>query len=57
MTNKEKTAKILAKYLPISETKSLKALNPSNKNTFQVEFGTAGKISLLQQKKKLNHIS
>ncbi|AVL00127.1 penicillin-binding transpeptidase domain-containing protein [Pediococcus inopinatus] len=53
VTNKEKTAKILAKYLPISETKALKALNPSNKNTFQVEFGTAGKNISVATKEKI----
>lgn len=53
VTNKAKTAKILAKYLPISKKEALKALNPTNKNSFQVEFGTAGKNISVATKEKI----
>ncbi|WP_412990083.1 penicillin-binding transpeptidase domain-containing protein [Pediococcus siamensis] len=53
VTNKKKTARVLAKYLPISEKKVLKALNPSNKKSFQVEFGTAGKNISVATKEKI----
>lgn len=42
VTNKQKTATVLAKYLSISKAKALKTLTPSKSNTYQVEFGTAG---------------
>ncbi|MCI1986001.1 MAG: penicillin-binding protein [Lactobacillus sp.] len=42
VTDKAKTAKVLAKYLPLSEAKILALLNPKSKKTFQVEFGSAG---------------
>ncbi|MBU9788275.1 penicillin-binding protein [Lentilactobacillus sp. IMAU92037] len=52
VVNKDKTARILAKYLPISEKKALKILSPKNKQPFQVEFGSAGtNISLITKKK------
>lgn len=51
VVNKNKTAKALAKYLPISEKKAKKILSPANKDTFQVEFGSAGSnISLMTKK-------
>nr|WP_252893688.1 hypothetical protein [Lentilactobacillus senioris] len=51
VVNKNKTAKVLAKYLPISEKKAKKILSPANKDTFQVEFGSAGSnISLMTKK-------
>lgn len=51
VVDKTKTAKVLAKYLPISEKKAKKILSPKNKNTFQVEFGSAGSnISLMTKK-------
>lgn len=53
VTNKRKTAKVLAKYLPISENKVFKALNPSNGKSFQVEFGTAGKNLSVATKEKI----
>lgn len=42
VVNKEKTAKVLAKYIPISEQRILNILNPQNPNVFQVEFGNSG---------------
>lgn len=54
-TNKPKIAKVLAKYLPISEKKALKILNPSKGNPFQVEFGTAGQNISLATKQKIQH--
>ena len=42
VTNKRKTAKVLAKYIDLSEKKFYKILKSASKNTFQVEFGNAG---------------
>lgn len=58
-TNKEKIATVLAKYLPISRKKALATLNPTNKNAFQVEFGTAGQNISLSTKQKIqsHHLS
>ncbi|KRN94012.1 penicillin-binding transpeptidase domain-containing protein [Pediococcus stilesii] len=53
VTNKEKTAKVLSKYLPISYKKALKTLNPSNSKTFQVEFGGAGNNISVSTKEKI----
>ncbi|WP_203623581.1 MULTISPECIES: penicillin-binding protein [unclassified Lacticaseibacillus] len=41
VSDKAKTAAVLAKYLPLSEAKILAYLSPKKK-TFQVEFGAAG---------------
>lgn len=59
VTNKEKVADVLAKYLPISRKKALATLNPSSGHPFQVEFGTAGQnISLTtKQKVQAEHLS
>lgn len=54
VVNKKKTAKTLAKYLPISEKKALKILNPKKGNPFQVEFGSAGNSISLMTKKKID---
>ncbi len=51
--DKEKTAEKLAMVLPLSKAKILKYLNPKNKNTFQVQFGTAGSGLTLTEKKKI----
>ncbi len=52
VVNKHKTARILAKYLPISQKKAFKILSPSDSQPFQVEFGSAGtNISLITKKK------
>lgn len=58
-TNKPKIAKVLAKYLPISEKKALKILTPSKGTPFQVEFGTAGQNISLATKQKIQsyHLS
>lgn len=42
VVDKEHTASVLAKYLPLSKTKILAILNPNNPGLFQVEFGNAG---------------
>lgn len=42
VTDKQKTATVLAKYLSISKAKALKILTPNKPNVFQVEFGSAG---------------
>lgn len=41
VTNKKRTAKVLAEYLDVSEKKIYKALTPKKK-LYQVQFGTAG---------------
>lgn len=51
--DKEKTAEKLATVLPLSKAKILKYLKPKNKNTFQVQFGTAGSGLTLTEKKKI----
>ena len=51
VTDKAKTAKVLSRYLAISEDKILARLNPTKKHVFQVEFGTPGtKLSLAIKK-------
>lgn len=51
--NKAKTAQVLAKYLGISTKSALKTLNPSNKNAYQVEFGSAGTGISIATKEKI----
>ncbi|KRK40461.1 penicillin-binding protein [Loigolactobacillus bifermentans] len=57
VTDKQKVAKLLSAYLPMSQAKILKTLQ--TKNAFQVEFGTAGKnLSLaIKQKIEAAHLS
>lgn len=59
VTDKAKTAKVLAKYLPLSEAKINAILHPKAKNTFQVEFGTAGTGLSLATKQEIQaeHLS
>lgn len=57
VTNKKKTAKVLAKYLDLSEVQILKILSPSSKGIFQVQFGTAGSnlsVATMEKIKKAN---
>ncbi|WP_203649100.1 penicillin-binding transpeptidase domain-containing protein [Secundilactobacillus yichangensis] len=54
VTNKIKTARVLSKYLPLSKKRALAYLTPSNKKTFQVEFGSAGQNISLTTKKKID---
>lgn len=57
VTNKKKTAKVLAKYLDLSEAQILKILSPSSKGIFQVQFGTAGSnlsVATMEKIKKAN---
>ncbi|HBF73765.1 MAG TPA: penicillin-binding protein [Lactobacillus sp.] len=54
VTNKNKTAQVLSKYLPISEKKALAYLTPKSKNAFQVEFGAAGQNISLTTKQKID---
>ncbi|WP_268913771.1 penicillin-binding protein [Lentilactobacillus sp. SPB1-3] len=52
VVNKQKTAKKLSKYIPMSQKQIYKALNPKDKDVFQVEFGSAGtNISVLTKEK------
>lgn len=54
--NKEKTARVLAKYINMPYSKILKRLNTKNQ-AFQVEFGTAGSnlsVATMQKIKKEN---
>lgn len=55
VTNKQKTAEILAKYLEISPAKVRKVLTPSKPNTFQVEFGSAGANISIATKQKIEN--
>lgn len=59
VTNKKKAAKILARYLDITEKKALAIMNPDGKNVYQVEFGAAGSnLSVdTMQKIKAQHIT
>ena len=59
VTNKKKAAKVLAKYLDITEKKALSIMSPKRKNVYQVEFGTAGSsISVsTMQKIKAQHVT
>lgn len=57
VNNKKKTAKVLAKYLDLSEAQILKILSPSSKGIFQVQFGTAGSnlsVATMEKIKKAN---
>ncbi|APX73054.1 penicillin-binding protein [Companilactobacillus allii] len=53
VANKQKTAKILSKYLPLSKKQVLKYLNPDNKKTYQVEFGQSGRGLSIEIKNKI----
>ncbi|WP_125703105.1 penicillin-binding transpeptidase domain-containing protein [Lacticaseibacillus daqingensis] len=53
VTNKDKTATVLAKYLPLAKDKILAYLTPANKKTLQVEFGLAGRGLSLTIKKQI----
>lgn len=59
VTNKKKAAKVLAKYLDITEKKALSIMSPKRKNVYQVEFGPAGSgISVSTMKKiKAQHVT
>ncbi|MGJ8729612.1 penicillin-binding protein [Listeria aquatica] len=51
VTNKEKTAEVLSKYIAMSKAEILKQLN--KKKVYQVEFGKAGKNLSVETKKKI----
>ncbi|GAA3628559.1 penicillin-binding protein [Lactobacillus hamsteri] len=53
VVNKDKTARDLAKVLPLSEEKILKYLSPKQK-VFQVQFGSAGSGLTKDQKNKID---
>lgn len=53
VTDKQKTATVLAKYLSISKAKALKILTPNKPNVFQVEFGSAGTNILVATKQAI----
>lgn len=53
VVNKERTAKKLAKVLPISADKILAYLNPKHQ-AFQVQFGSAGSNLTAKQKKQID---
>ncbi|MQS74952.1 penicillin-binding transpeptidase domain-containing protein [Companilactobacillus halodurans] len=54
VTNKDKTARVLSKYLPLSEKQIRKYLTPKNKKQYQVEFGQAGRGLSIEIKRKIN---
>ncbi len=53
VTDKKKTAKVLSRYLPLSEEKIYKQLTPANRSVYQVEFGSAGQNLSLSIKRKI----
>ncbi|WP_119326934.1 penicillin-binding transpeptidase domain-containing protein [Companilactobacillus musae] len=53
VTDKEKTARILSKYLPLSQKQLRKYLTPKSKNQYQVEFGQAGRGLSIEIKRKI----
>ncbi len=54
VTNKTQVAKVLSKYLPISEKKAYQYLNP-NGHPFQVQFGSASQNISLMTKKSIDN--
>ncbi|MGO2299005.1 penicillin-binding transpeptidase domain-containing protein [Paucilactobacillus nenjiangensis] len=54
VTNKTKTAKVLSKYLGLSEKEVTKILSPSSK-TYQVEFGNAGAGISIETKRNIEN--
>lgn len=52
--NKQKTAKILSHYIPLSESKIYAVLNNQKNGAYQVEFGNAGKSISLEVKKEID---
>lgn len=53
VTDKKKTAKVLSRYLPLSEEKIYKQLTPANRSVYQIEFGSAGQNLSLSIKRKI----
>ncbi|WP_461239688.1 penicillin-binding transpeptidase domain-containing protein [Paucilactobacillus sp. N302-9] len=53
VTNKQRTAEVLSKYLGLSQTKIREILTPSKPNTFQVEFGSVGANISIATKQKI----
>lgn len=53
--NKQKTARVLSKYLPLSRKEIIKFLNPKNKGQYQVEFGQAGRGLSIEIKNKIKN--
>lgn len=54
VVNKEKTAQVLSKYLPLSKKQLIKYLTPKNKKQYQVEFGQSGRGLSIEIKRKIN---
>ncbi|MFD1671134.1 penicillin-binding protein [Agrilactobacillus yilanensis] len=54
VTNKRKTAKVLSRYIPLSEAKIYAVLNDQKSGAYQVEFGNAGKGLSLEVKKEID---
>nr|WP_225353396.1 hypothetical protein [Lacticaseibacillus thailandensis] len=54
--DKEKTATMLAKYLPMAKDKILVYLNPTSSKTKQVEFGSAGSGLSLAIKQQISRL-
>lgn len=53
VVNREKTARILSKYLPLSAKELRKYLTPENKKQYQVEFGPSGRGLSIEIKRKI----
>lgn len=52
--NKAATAKVLAKYLPLSKKQLMDYLTPKNKSQYQVELGPEGKNLSIEIKNKIS---
>ncbi|MFC6176019.1 penicillin-binding transpeptidase domain-containing protein [Companilactobacillus huachuanensis] len=53
VVDREKTARILSKYLPLSAKELRKFLTPENKKQYQVEFGPSGRGLSIEIKRKI----
>ncbi|CAJ1186304.1 penicillin-binding transpeptidase domain-containing protein [Companilactobacillus nantensis] len=53
VVDREKTARILSKYLPLSAKQLRQYLSPKNKDQYQVEFGPSGRGLSIEIKRKI----
>ncbi|MBL3530322.1 penicillin-binding protein [Companilactobacillus zhachilii] len=53
VVDREKTARILSKYLPLSAKQLRQYLSPKNKKQYQVEFGPSGRGLSIEIKRKI----
>src|SRR5699024_762639 len=53
VVDREKTARIVSKYLPLSAKQLRQYLSPKNKKQYQVEFGPSGRALSIEIKRKI----